>query len=337
MFKAVPNLLKAAFWRWWGDNTFQLGAALAYYTVFSLAPVVLIALAIAGLFFEEKTARAELLREINNNNTVGSRVGQAIGSIMEYAQDKGTGKFATAVSLVILFFGATSVFAQLQDALNTIWGVKRKQGTGWWTTLRDRFWSFTVVLGIGFLLLVSLVLSAALSALAGLVTRFDLPGGVYLWQGLNWLVSFGLITLLFAMIYKLLPDAKIEWGDVWVGAAVTALLFALGKYLMGLYLGRSSWISAYGAAGSLIVVLIWVYYSSQIFLFGAEFTYVYASGTSKPLVPKENAEAATDEARARQEMNGKPAARSSTDPRCLEDNLPARDVQRADPGIGSSR
>jgi membrane protein len=239
-----------------------------------------------------------LLREINS--TVGDQVGKAIESVIDGAQDKNTGVFATIIAIVMLVLGASSVFAQLQEALNTIWGVQRKSGMGWWTTLTDRFWSFTIVLALGFLLLVSLVLSATLAAAAKLLEPSDVPGSTYLWQALNWLVSFGLITLLFALIYKLLPDTKIEWSDVWVGAAVTALLFDIGKYLIGMYLGRSSWISAYGAAGSLVIILLWVYYSSQIFLFGAEFTYVYAEHKGRPLVPKENAEPATEEARARQ-------------------------------------
>jgi YihY family inner membrane protein len=310
--KAIFRLLKTAGTRWWGDNTFQLGAALAYYTIFSLAPVVLIALSVAGLFFEKTTVQAELLRDINN--TVGSRVGQAIESIAHYTQDTGTGALATVIGVVVLFFGATSVFAQLQDALNTIWGVKPKEGIGWLKTIKSRFWSFAIVLGIGFLLLVSLILSAVLAGIARFLTPSALPGGAWLWQSLNGLVSFGLITWLFALIYKLLPDAKVEWGDVWVGAAVTALLFVVGKYLIGLYLGRSSWISAYGAAGSLVVVLLWVYYASQIFLFGAEFTYVYANQSGKPLVPKEDAQAVKVEGSVRPESSPPPAQPSLTTP-----------------------
>jgi YihY family inner membrane protein len=237
-------------------------------------------------------------------------VGDAIGSVTDYARKGGGGSLATLFGMTILFFGATSVFAQLQDALNTIWGVKPADETTWTSAIKDRLWSFAVVLGIGFLLLVSLVLSAALAAAAQFLTPSTLPGGAYLWQALNWFVSFGLVALLFALIYKLLPDAQIEWSDVWVGAAVTALLFACGKYLIGLYLGRSTWISAYGAAGSLVVVLLWVYYSSQIFLFGAEFTYVYANQAGKPLRPKRNAEPVTEEARARQGM----ARRALPDP-----------------------
>ena len=308
--RAIFGLLKDAFWRWWEDNTFQLGAALAFYTVFSLAPVVLIAIAVAGAIFGEEAARARLLDEINT--TFGLRVGGAIEVLLQYTQDTGTGTATAVISVVVLLFGATSVFAQLQDALNVVWGVKPKPDRGWLDVIKDRFWSFAVVLGIGFLLLVSLVLSAVLASLGQFLTPASVPGGVVLCQALHWLVSFGFITLLFALVYKVLPDAKIEWEDVWVGAAVTALLFVVGKYLIGLYLGRSGWISAYGAAGSLVVVLLWVYYSSQIFLYGAEFTYVYANQAGKPVEPAEYAEPATEEARARQGLARTPPQPEAT-------------------------
>ncbi len=260
---------------------------------------------------KRKPRTRELLREIND--TVGPRVGGAIESVAQYTQQSGNGVVATVVGLVVLFFAATTVFAQLQDSLNIIWGVRPKHGGSWWDTVKDRFLSFAVVLGIGFLLLVSLLLSALLSSLTHLVTPSSIPGGAYIWRIINWLVSFGLITVLFAMIYKLLPDVEIEWQDVWVGAAVTSILFAVGKYLIGLYLGRSTWINAYGAAGSLVVVLLWVYYSSQIFLFGAEFTYVYANESGKPLRPKANAELVTEEARARQGLSRREERRGNSE------------------------
>lgn len=307
------RLIKATFWRWVGDNTFRLGAALAYYTVFSLAPIVLIALAVASLFFDQEAARAGMLREIDN--TVGPRVGEAIRSILQYTDDPATGIWATILGIVIVVFGATSVFAQLQDALNTIWGVERDPSVGWFQTVKDRFLSFAVVLAIGFLLLVSLVVSAVLAAVSHYFDPTSLPGGTYAWQVLNWLVSFGLVAGLFALIFKLLPDVEIEWRDVWIGAIVTAILFAVGKNLIGLYIGRSSWISGYGAAGSLIVILLWVYYSSQIVLFGAEFTYVYAQEMGKPLSLKQNTRPLTMEAKERQGLLADRDKR--TDPRKL--------------------
>jgi membrane protein len=291
------HLLVTAFWRWWDDNTFRLGAALAYYTVFSIAPIILIAIGIASLFFDRQTAQDQIIAEIST--TVGPEIGKAIGDNLNYTSSSGSTTWATIVAIIVLLVGATSVFAQLQDALNTIWGVKAKPDRPWWGALKDRFWSFTLVLGTGFLLLVSLVVSAALTAVARFIVD-GMTGAVYVGMGLNWILSLGVITLLFAMIYKVLPDVRIAWGDVWIGAFLTALLFNIGKYLISLYLGQSTWINAYGAAGSLIVILLWVYYSSQILLYGAEFTSVYANREGKRIRPIESAEAVTAEARARQ-------------------------------------
>jgi membrane protein len=271
------GILKETCRQWYEDNTFQLGAALAYYTVFAVAPVILLAVALAGLIFGPEAARSQIVREIGQ--TAGPPVAAAIQATIEHTDQVGGGVVATAVGLVVLFFGATGVFAQLQEALNTIWGVKPKPGRGLWDVVKDRFWSFTVVLVVAFLLLASLVVSAALAALGRFLTPTGLPGGAFLWQALNWVFSLALITVLFASIYKLLPDVKLSWRDVGVGAFVTALLFTLGKDLIGLYLGQGSVTSGYGAAGSLVVILLWVYYSSQIFLFGAEFTQVYANRT----------------------------------------------------------
>jgi membrane protein len=194
--------------------------------------------------------------------------------------------------VVTLFVGATGVFVQLQDALNSIWGVRRKPGRGLRNFIKDRLLSFALILGIGFLLLVSLILSAGLSALGNFVTGL-LPAQATLWQWINFGVSFGVITLLFAVIFKVLPDVKIAWRDVWIGALLTALLFNLGKYLLGLYLGRSSVTSAYGAAGSLVIVLLWVYYSAQILFFGAKFTQIYSNRYGSHLEPAPGAEAVT--------------------------------------------
>jgi YihY family inner membrane protein len=292
------GLLKSTLSRWRRHKAPRLGAALAYYTLFSLAPVMLIALAIASLFYEKHTARAAMLA--NLKQTVGSRVANAVGSMVENTHGVGTSTLATIVGLVVLVFAATSMFNQLQDALNTVWGVRPRASSGWRDAIKARLWSFSVVLGIGVLLLASLTLSEVLAFMAHNLPPADIPGGLYIWKGLNWFVSPVLVTLLFAIIYKLLPDAKICWGDVWIGAAVTALLFVLGNELIGFHLGHSSLVSTYGAAGSLVVVLLWVYYSAQIFLFGAEFTYVYASRTGKPIVPKENAEPLTADTRAQE-------------------------------------
>jgi membrane protein len=284
---SVYSLLKETSIQWWNDNTFLLGAALAYYTIFSLAPVLLIAIAIAGLVFHHDAAQRQILQEISQ--TVGTSVGDAIATTLRDVHETRGGILATILGVIVLVFGATSVFAQLQESLNTIWKVKPKGTNGLWQLVKDRLLSFAIVVAIGFLLLVSLVVSAALAALGKWLSHGSDDGMVVVWQVLNGLVSFAVITLLFATIYKVLPDAVIAWKDVWVGAVVTALLFTAGKYLIGLYLGTSSVTSVYGAGGSLVLILMWVYYSSQILLFGAEFTQVWSSRSGKPIVPTDNA------------------------------------------------
>jgi membrane protein len=210
---------------------------------------------------------------------------------------------ATVLGIAVLFFGASGVFGELQDALNTIWKVQPRPGRAWLTILRERFFSFTMVVGTGFLLLVSLVISAALAAAGKYLSNAALPGGVALWQAVTWLVSFTFIALVFALIFKVVPDVKLRWGDVWIGAVLTALLFALGKFALGLYLGWGTTTSAYGAAASLVVLLLWVYYSAQILLFGAEFTRVNALRYgSHFVVAADNAVPVTAEERARQGM-----------------------------------
>jgi membrane protein len=291
----IPGLLKETAKQWYDDNTFQLGAALAYYAVFSLAPMLIIAIAIAGVVFGEQAARGRVAEQLRS--TVGPQVADAVQEMLRSASETSSGNLAAVVSVVILLFSATAVFGQLQAALNTIWGVKPRPDRGWLDALKDRFWSFVMVLGLGLLLLASLVMSALLTAVARFWEPDWLPGGVHFWQALNYLISFGLITLLFAMIYKVLPDVEITWHDVWVGAIVTALLFTLGTYLIGLYLAHSSWISAYGAAGSVIVVLLWFYYSSQVLLLGAEFTQVYANRYGRPTVDADRAVPVTREER----------------------------------------
>jgi membrane protein len=220
---------------------------------------------------------------------LGPQAAEAIQGMLQSAGKTGAGIVATAVGVGTLLLGASGAFAQLQDALNTIWEVKPKAGRGVRGMLRDRFLSFSLVLAIGFLLLVSLVLSAALAAVGKYLAGI-LPVSSALMQGLNFALSFAVTTFLFALIFKVLPDVRIRWRDVWIGAAVTALLFSVGRFLIGLYLGRSSVSSAYGAAGSLVVLLVWIYYSAQILLLGAEFTQVYASKFGNGMTPKPNAE-----------------------------------------------
>lgn len=294
----IWQLLKETVHEWNADKAPRLGAALAYYTVFSIAPLLIIAIGIAGLVFGEQAARGEIGAQMED--TIGHPGAQAIQEMLANTHATGSCTWATVAGLVILLFGASGLFIELQDALNTIWKVTPKPGLGVGGMLRDRLLSFTVVLGTGFMLLVCLVISAALSAVVKFMTPAALPYGTHLWQAVNALVSLAFITLLFALIFKVLPDVKIAWRDVWVGALVTALLFTLGKFLIGLYLAQGSTTSAFGAAGSLVLVLLWVYYSSQILLLGAEFTRVYANRNGSPVHPADNAVPVTEAARLRQ-------------------------------------
>ncbi|VEP18494.1 Ribonuclease BN [Hyella patelloides LEGE 07179] len=284
--KTIFSLLKEAFKEWQNDKASLLAAALAYYTVFSITPLLVIAIAIVGAVFGQETARGEILEQINS--LVGEQGAQAIEMALNNANQPEISSVASIISVVVLLIGASGVFAQLQEALNTVWNVKAKPEGGIWNFIRKRLLSFGMVLAIGFLLLVSLILSAVLSGISKLEIDL-LPGLTSFWEALNFGVSFGFIAVLFALIYKYLPDATIRWKDVWVGAITTALLFSLGKYLIGLYLGRGSLGSAYGAAGSLIVFLTWVFYSAQILLFGAELTQVYARRYGRTILPSSRA------------------------------------------------
>jgi membrane protein len=259
---------------WVTHNASSEGAALAFYTLFSVAPILIITLAIAGSLFGPHTAENELLAQLQG--LTGDAGASAVKTLLDSARYSDKKGLAAAIGIVTLIVGATSVFAELQNALDRIWGSsQRRREAAWWAFLRSRLLSFGMVLGVGFLLLVSLISSAALAAVGGwLAHRFEALHIVL--PLLDLAVSFAMAMTLFAMIYKYMPRETIAWRDVWVGAAVTAFLFSIGKWLIGLYLGRSSFSSAYGAAGSLIVLLLWIYYSAQIFLLGAEFTCVFA-------------------------------------------------------------
>jgi membrane protein len=273
--KALFDLLKQAFQQFGEDKVPRLGAALAYYTVFSLAPLLVVLISIVGLVYGQQAAQGQIAGQIEG--AVGPDAANTIQTMVGSTADKqGSGIVGTVVGVVTLVLGAAGLFGQLKDALNTVWNVEPPPSQGILGYVRSQFLSFTAVLGTGFLLLVSMVLSALLNAFSGYLASI-VPGLDVLLQVANNLVSFGIVTLLFAMIYKILPDAEIEWRDVWIGAAITALLFVVGKFLIGLYLGYSAPASAYGAAGSLVVLLLWVYYSAQILLFGAELTQVQAN------------------------------------------------------------
>jgi len=298
--KTILDLLKETISEWSKDKASRLAAALAYYTVFSLAPLLIIVIAIAGSVFGEEAARGEIVGQIQG--LVGRDGAQVIETAIENANKPDTGSIASIISIVVLFFGASGIFAELQDALNTVWEVQPKPERGLINVIRNRFLSFTMVLGVGFLLLVSLVVSAALAAMSNFFGHLLPPGLDFLWQLANFIFAFVVTTLLFGLIYKVLPDVKIGWSDVWIGAAITSLLFSIGRYLLGQYLGNSSFGSTYGAAGSLVVVLAWVYYAAQILFFGAEFTQVYARRYGSQIVPDKNAIPLTEEARVQQGM-----------------------------------
>jgi len=285
-FSAFWQLLKETYAQWSEAKPFQLAAALAYYTLFSLAPLLLIAIAVAGLAFGREVTEYQILTTFQG--FMGSQGAEAVKGLLHSTSDTGTGIVATMVGIVTLLIGAGGVVGQLQESLNTIWEVEAKSESGIWSLLRTRLVSFAMVLGVGFLLLVSLLISAALAAMVQFVQGV-LPGGEALWHGIEFVVSLGLTTLLFAMIYKVVPDVNLTWRDVWIGSAMTAALFTIGKFLLGLYLGREGVTSPYGAAGSLVLVLLWVYYSALIFFFGAAFTKVYAATYGTGVKPAEYA------------------------------------------------
>ena len=265
----------------------MLGAALAYYTVFSLAPLVVLAIAIAGFVLGHEAAQGQIFDQVRV--LIGDQGAMAIQDMVKSANaNPATGIFATVVGIVTLLFGASGVFGQLQTSLNIIWGVEPRPGRGITGIVRDRFLSFTFILVVCFLLLVSLLLSTAITFVSTWVGGIA-TGTEFLVQGINIALSLGVITLLFALIYKFLPDARVAWHDVWIGAFLTAVLFSIGKFALGLYLGSSSVSSSFGAAGSLIVLLLWVYYSAQILFLGAEFTQVYANSVGTPVRPSSNA------------------------------------------------
>ncbi|HET7292942.1 MAG TPA: YihY/virulence factor BrkB family protein, partial [Vicinamibacteria bacterium] len=270
--RTAARILKQALAGWIEHNAPRLGAALAYYTAFSLGPLLVIAIAVAGFAFGEDAARRQIVGQVAD--LIGHEGASALERMVESAgEQKRGGIVATLLGAVVLLFGASGVFAELQDSLNTVWGVKPRPGRGLLGMIADRFLSFVMVLGVAFLLLVSLLVSAALAALGTLGASL-LSESVL--QAVSTALSFAVITALFAAIFKVVPDVEVRWRDVWLGAAVTSLLFSLGKLAIGLYLGKAAVASAFGAAGSLVVILVWVYYSAQIVFFGAELTKAYA-------------------------------------------------------------
>ena len=286
--KSIWQFLKTTINEWVEAEPFQLAAALSYYTLFSLAPLLLIAIGVAGLVFGREAAQNQIVETLQG--MIGQDSAKAVQEMIQASSEKPkTGMLSTIIGFVALLFGAGGVVGQLQTSLNKMWEVTPKPGQGIWGFLRQRFFSFAMVLAIGFLLLVSLVVTAVLSSFTSMLSSF-LGDATFVAHAIDILVSFGFVTLLFALIYKYVPDVEIQWRDVWVGAALTSILFTIGKYLIGLYIGTSGVGSTFGAAGSLITILVWVYYSSLIFFLGVEFTRVYATQYGSGVAPAENAQ-----------------------------------------------
>jgi membrane protein len=273
LISTLAGLLRRAGKAWIADNAPRLGAALAFYTLFSLAPVLIVTVSIAGVAFGHRAAQQEIVRQFQG--LIGTQGATAIETIIQSTNRPALGVFATSFGLLAIFIGACGAFNELQDALDLIWKVDNKTKSFWTEMIKQRLLSFGLVLASGFLLLSSLVVTASLSAAEKYISN-SLPRSLVLLESMNLVFSFCTITLLFALIFKFIPDTTVPWRDVWMGAAVTSILFTVGKVIIGFYLGHSALTSAYGAAASLVIFLIWIYYSAQILLFGAELTHVYA-------------------------------------------------------------
>ncbi len=282
--KKIYFFIKEVIDKWVDDKAAKLGAAVSFYTIFSLAPLLIIAISVAGVIFGEDAARGRIVTEIHG--LIGREGAEVVQTAIKNANQSSSNWYAIVFSIVTLIIGSTVVFVEIQDSLNMIWKVKPKpERNPIIGFLKDRLISFAMVVATGFLLLVSLLISTVLSALADYITKSFVSIPIQLLQISNIIISFSVIFILFAMIFKVLPDVQIAWSDVWVGAAVTSGLFVLGKYLIGLYLGTSTLSSTYGAAGSLVVLLLWIYYSAQILYLGAEFTQVYSNRFGSGIKP----------------------------------------------------
>ncbi|MGZ5507470.1 MAG: YihY/virulence factor BrkB family protein [Limisphaerales bacterium] len=283
--KKLLGISKQTFKCFGEDKAMRLASSLAYYAIFSIGPLLFIMLIIAGAIFGEETVKQTLHQQISS--LMGEKAGSTIESMMAARKISGS-LVTTIIGIVTLVLGATGVFAELQDALNTIWGVKAKPNAGIWAYLRNRFLSMSMVLGLGFLLLISMVLTTVAAAASNMLSgMFHVPQAMV--SGLSAVVSFIVVAIFFALLFKFLPDVKVRWKPVWMGAIVTAILFTVGKYFLSMYLGKQATSSSYGAAGSVVVILLWVYYASVIMFLGAEFTQAYANATGEVIQPDEYA------------------------------------------------
>lgn len=308
----LPDLFKLAYQGWKADRASRLSAALAYYTIFSLAPLLVIVIAITGLIWEAEVVRTQLLNQIQG--LVGVEGAKFVTDLITNTGSQAENIVATIIGIITLLFGALAVFNELHNSLNIIWNIGEEKSKGFLQTVKkviiDRLFSFTMILGIGFLLLVSLVASAGLSATQETIGN-AFPLSEFFLQILNTVISIGVFTVLFALMYKFLSDAEIAWRDVWVGGFITSVFFSLGKTAIGIYLGNSAVASSFGAAGSLVLLLLWIYYSAQILFFGAEFTQVYANKYGSKIVPKGEEKSAQPESKGTRDLRGQPTLPAS--------------------------
>lgn len=285
--KSAGSILKKTFDGFLEDRALKLSAALSYYTIFSLAPLLLLMISLAGLFLGRDAIQGHVFNEING--LIGNQAAAQIQDIIKNMELSGKTNIALIIGAVTLIIGATTVFGEIQDSINLIWKIKAKPKRGWVKLLKDRLLSSSLIVGLGFLLIVSLMVNGALMALNDLIKRYFPEMTILLFNAINIAISFTVITILFAVIFKVLPDAKIAWKDVRKGAFFTACLFMLGRFVIGMYIETTSTGSAYGAAGSVIIILVWVYYTAAILYFGAEFTKVYAEHIGARIEPADYA------------------------------------------------
>ncbi len=306
MNNSIITMIKETFEDWTEDKASRLGAALAYYTIFSIGPILVVVMAIAGLAFGGQAAQGKITDTLQG--VLGKDSAALIQGMIQSANKPAAGIIATIIGLATLLLGAIGLFNQLKDALNTIWEVEKKSGGGIGAAIKNNVLSFGMLLVVGFLLLVSLVVNAALSALGPFLSN-NLPGGALLWNIVNYVITLAVVSLMFAAIFKFLPDVEFAWKDALIGGVVTAVLFILGQIALGIYLSLGTVGSAFGAAASLVIILVWIYYSAQILFLGAEFTQVYANKYGSGVEPKPNARFLTEEARAQQGTKSKQGRR----------------------------
>ncbi len=299
--KSILGLIKATFKDWTEDKASRLGAALAYYAIFSIGPILVVTIAIAGWFFGDAASQGQVTSSLRG--VLGEDSAKLIEGMLKSASSTGSGIIAGIIGLVTLLLGAMGIFGQLKDALNTIWEVEPAEGGGIMGAVKKNGLSFIMVLGAGLLLLASMLVNTLLAALGPFISQ-HIPGGALLWNIVNYVVTLALISVVFAAIFKFLPDARIDWKDALIGGAVTSLLFFLGQFALGLYFGFAKPGSAFGAAASLVIILVWIYYSAQILFLGAEFTQVYAGRYGEGIQPQPGARFVTEDARAQQGVKG---------------------------------